>query len=194
MKNEPDPAPEMVTSLCPVPVWMSFLWGIAESTLFFIVPDIILGWACLTGVKNGLKSLAAVLAGAVLGGLLMFGFAMHWPEASLSLVSRLPLVRDWMIADVSRSYLEHGVAGMLFGPSSGIPYKVYAVLAPPHADALTFALVSVPARMERLALSWAAFTLMGLALRRWRPLRSRSVPVIFIGLWIAIYAWYWSAL
>lgn len=181
-------------SLWPTPAWLSFAWGFAESTLFFVIPDIILAWACLSGVKHGLKSLAAILTGAVLGGLLMFWSAVRWPDQSAWVVSSIPFVRDWMFADVSAAYDAHGALGMLLGPASGIPYKVYAILAPSHFDAITFALMSVPARLERLAANWAVFTVLGIVLRRWWPGHQRLIAWLFAGLWIAIYAWYWSAL
>lgn len=179
----------------PPPLWASLAWGLAESTVFFLVPDIVLGWACLAGPRDGLRSLIAILAGALLGGLGLYVLALFWPDAARQVVGELPFVRGWMFDSVSQSYVQHGAAGMLYGPSSGIPYKVYAVLAPQHLDAMSFLLASIPARIERLALSGVTFALVGLALRRWwrTPLRS-PVAVVYALVWCGLYAIYWAKL
>ena len=188
------PGSRSTSWLRPLPVWISLTWGLAESTFFFIIPDIILGWACLTGWRNGLRSLTAILVGSMIGGLVMYGFAATSPEQANSFVASIPFVRDWMFGTVSAAYRDHGAIGMLYGPSSGIPYKVYAVLAPPQFDALTFAILSVPARLERLFLSWLGFTLAGLAFRRWFPSWHRLPVIVFVVVWVAVYATYWSSI
>ena len=41
------------TGLWPAPLWLSLAWGFAEATLFFIVPDVVLGWESLGGWRRG---------------------------------------------------------------------------------------------------------------------------------------------
>ena len=38
------------------PLWLGFLWGFAEGTLFFIIPDIVLSWAALAGEMRSKNS------------------------------------------------------------------------------------------------------------------------------------------
>lgn len=55
------------------PLRLGFPWGIAEGTLFFIVPDVILSWASSSGARSGLRTLCAIVAGSLMAGVLMYG-------------------------------------------------------------------------------------------------------------------------
>jgi hypothetical protein len=96
-----------------------------------------------------------------------------------------------MPGKVRAGYARHGAAALLVGPLSGIPYKLYAVEAPGRLALTTFLLVSVPARLERLAITWAMFVPFGLFLR---PRLRHPAPVL-LGVWalywIAVYSVYW---
>jgi len=179
-------------SLWQPPVWLCLLWGFAEATFFFIIPDVLLSWAALSGVRRGSRTLIAIIAGSLLGGLFMFEWAVHAPAASTATVARVPFVRAAMFARVAQDFSAHGAPSMLRGPSSGIPYKVYAVLAPPACNVSEFLLISVPARLERLALSWLAFTAIGWIFRKPLHQHRRILAVLFVAFWGATYAFYWS--
>lgn len=174
------------------PIWISFGWGLLEATVFFLIPDIVLSWAALAGARCGIKSLVAILAGSLLGGAVMFQWATFAPEASRAMVERVPFVRASMFEKVQADYASHGLPAMLRGPNSGIPYKVYAVLAPRIGGMPTFLLLSIPARLERIALSWLGFTIIGWLFRR--PINSHKVltTVAFLVFWSGIYAIYWN--
>ena len=136
------------------PSWLGFLWGFAEGTLFFIIPDLILSWASLAGARCGIKILGAILAGAVVGGICMYTWALWRPDSARSAVASVPFVRTKMFEKVEEDYHAHGVSGIFYTSGTGIPYKVYAVLAPPVTDPVTFGFMSIAARFERMALSW----------------------------------------
>jgi len=192
MKMEAEGDGSAKAGLWPVPLWLSVVWGFAEATLFFIVPDIVLGWESLGGWRRGTRALAAIVVGALVGGLLVYGLAAMWPEAMRNAVASVPFVRGAMFATVAEAYDGHGAAGMLLGPTSGIPYKIYAVLAPQSFGVLSFAIFSIPARLERLALSWLVFALLG----RWlAPVIARhrwATAALYALFWAGIYAYYWS--
>ena len=172
--------------------WIGFLWGLAEGTFFFIIPDVLLSWASLAGAKCGFKMVGTILAGSLVAGLCMYTWAASEPARSQSVVASVPFVRTKMFDRVREDYRDHGVAGMLQGPGSGIPYKVYAVLAPPVCNPVTFALISIPARLERLALSWFLFTILGRVFGRWIRSQRRLTTALFAGFWIVVYAFYWA--
>ena len=174
------------------PLWLGFLWGVAEGTLFFIVPDVLLSWASLSGARNGLRTLCAIVAGSLVAGVLMYGWASWRPVSSRAVVASVPFVTPHMFERVSLDYLKHGAAGMLQGPGSGIPYKVYAVLAPPVVPLATFVLMSIPARIERLALSWLGFTILGRIFGGWLTKHPRGAALLFLTFWIVTYAFYWA--
>jgi hypothetical protein len=173
------------------PLWLGFLWGVAEGTFFFIIPDVILGWASLSGARNGLRTLCVIVAGSLVAGVLMYTCASSQPTSSRAVVASVPFVTPRMFERVQSDYLKHGAAGMLRGPGSGIPYKVYAVLAPPFLPLATFVLMNIPARIERLALSWLVFTILGRIFAGWLTKHSKRAGVLFVAFWIVTYAIYW---
>jgi hypothetical protein len=165
--------------------------GVAEGTLFFIVPDVILSWASLSGARNGLRTLCAIVAGSLVAGMLMYGWACWRPESSRAVVASVPFVAPRMFERVRLDYLKHGAAGMLQGPGSGIPYKVYVVLAPPVCPLAAFVFMSIPARIERLALSWLGFTILGRIFASWLTKHPKGAALLFAVFWIVTYAVYW---
>lgn len=180
------------SGLRPVPDWLCLLWGFAESTFFFVIPDVALGWASLGSARAGIRAACAIVAGSLVGGVAMYVAAVTAPEAMLRAVDTVPFVSAAMITTVDEALLRAGPLALLEGPGSGIPYKVYAVLAPGHINLLPFALISIPARLQRLVLSWAVFSIAGRVLRPlliWHP---RATAVAFCMIWIALYAYYWS--
>jgi hypothetical protein len=176
------------------PFWLGFLWGFAEGTLFFIIPDIVLSWASLAGVKCGIKILGTILAGAVVAGLCMYTWAAQQPETARSAVASVPFVRSRMFNKVQQDYRAHGAAGIFYTVGTGVPYKVYAVLAPSVTTPATFGLISILGRFERMALSWVIPTFLGLFLKRWIRNHRRLTIALFAGFWIVTYAIYWGSI
>jgi hypothetical protein len=174
------------------PLWLGFLWGFAEGTLFFIVPDLILSWASLSGVRCGIKIFGAILAGAVIGGLCLYTWALWRPDSARSAVASVPFVRARMFDKVEEDYRTHGVSGIFYTLGTGIPYKVYAVLAPPVTNPATWAFITVAARFQRMALSWLIPTFLGWSLRLWIRSHQRLTIALWLGFWVVTYAIYWS--
>src|SRR4051812_49427451 len=59
------------------PLLTGIVWGLAEATWFFIVPDVLL---CYWGLRSGKKALIAtlaVVAGAMIGAVFLYG-ALDW--------------------------------------------------------------------------------------------------------------------
>jgi hypothetical protein len=59
-------------------------WGLAEATLFFLVPDILITWVALTSLRRALLSSLWVLAGALAGGCLMHLSGASRPDQALT--------------------------------------------------------------------------------------------------------------
>jgi hypothetical protein len=171
---------------------VGFLWGFAEGTLFFIIPDLVITFTALFSLKQSLKQLGAVLAGSLLGGWLIFTLAARDYPATRRAVGGVPFVTPRMFEATQRNYESSGLWTLGQGPLSGIPYKVFAVEAPAHASLLPFLLASIPGRLGRLALPWALFAAAGFWLKRRiakQPLWAIAAHAVF---WIAVYAYYWS--
>jgi len=60
-------------------VLAAFVWGLAEATFFFVIPDVFLSFVALLDWPRTSKHILAAIAGALLGGALLF----HWASADL---------------------------------------------------------------------------------------------------------------
>src|SRR5579864_4026571 len=83
-------------TLGPWSLWAGFIWGFAEATLFFIVPDVLLTFIALYSFRRSVKVLAFILLGALVGGTLMLYAGQHSPEQAKAVVLRVPFVSSSM--------------------------------------------------------------------------------------------------
>ncbi len=168
---------------------LAFLWGFAEGTLFFILPDVPLSLVALFRPRRALLHMAAIVAGAVLAGSVMFTWSDHSPEARAA-VAHVPAVSSAMFEHADRDFDQYGIWGASLGPLRGIPYKVYAVEAPAHSALWPFLLVTIPARLWRLVVVWLGFAGTGALLRRLD--RAGLGPALGAIFWVVTYAIYWT--
>ena len=173
---------------------LAFSWGLAEGTLFFVVPDVLLTLTALFGFRAAVRQTLLAVAGALVAGLILFGWAAHSPAAAARTVQAVPFVRPAMVEKVRAGYAEAGALALLRGPLSGIPYKLYAVEAPACTSLPAFLLASGPARLERLAAGLLLFGAAGWLLRRRIDAAPRLAVAGHAIYWLAIYGYYWGAL
>ena len=170
---------------------LAFLWGFAEGTLFFILPDVLLSFVAMYRPRRTLSHTVLVVAGAVLAGALMFSWSER-SESARRAVSHVPAVTPAMFDRAERDFHDHGLWGTSLGPVRGIPYKVYAVEAPAHSALWPFLLVTMPARLWRLVVVWLGFAAAGVVLRKIR--RASLLPAVYALFWIVTYAIYWTTI
>jgi len=168
---------------------LAFLWGFAEGTLFFILPDVPLSLAAMFRPRRALLHLAAIVAGALLGGMVMFSWSARGPTVRHA-VAHVPLVNPAMFERAESDYREFGIWAVGMGPLRGIPYKVYAVEAPEHSGLQSFLLVTIPARAWRLVAVWLVFAGAGLLLRKLG--RASVAAALHATVWIVVYVVYWA--
>ena len=168
---------------------LSLLWGFAEGTLFFILPDVPLSFAALYRPRRALLHIAAIVAGAVFAGAVMFTWSAHSPAARAA-VAKVPAVSSAMFKGAERDFEQYGIWGSSLGPVRGIPYKVYAVEAPAHSALGPFLLVTIPARLWRLVIVWLGVAGTGTLLRKLG--RAGLAPALHAIFWIVTYAIYWT--
>jgi membrane protein YqaA with SNARE-associated domain len=173
-------------------IWVGALWGLAEATVFFLVPDILITASALFSPKRSFAQMIAVLIGSLLGGALLYTAADAHPEEAKNLVLNVPFIRAHTLEEAERQLQDRGLWAMCLGSLTGIPYKTYAVSAPRHARFEIFMLLSVPARLLRLVLTWSVASLLGMAFRS----QIQASPSAALGLlavcWIGFYTYYWS--
>jgi len=171
---------------------LAFLWGLAEGTLFFVVPDVLLSLAALFGPRQALRHVAAATGGAVLAGAMLYSWSSTAPMRARGGVLAVPFVRASMFNTVGEGYLRDGTWAVCKGPALGIPYKIYAIEAPRYVKKLPFLIASVPARAWRFLVVWLLFAAGGGVLRKMLPGRALVLAGAHAVVWIAFYAYYWA--
>ena len=183
--------PRWIKALCGKPGASAALaWGFAEGTLFFVVPDVLFTLTTLLRPKRGLLQLVTAVLGATVAGGVMYAWAASAPEQARVAVASVSHVGERMIAATELHWKEHGLRALFDNPLGGVPYKVYAVLAPARMPAGQFLLLSVPMRAERMLLSWVPFALVRLLVERFGERRRRIALALHATFWIALYAYY----
>jgi hypothetical protein len=159
-------------------------WGLAEATLFFVVPDVLLSW--LAGFRPRLvwRAVAACLGGALLGGLLMYLAATDSPERMRALLDAVPAINADSIAATGAALQEHYGSQMLRAGFSGVPYKILAVESAAHGQSLaTFLGWSVPARLSR----WVLVVLFARGVTQFVRSRFTAADRVLWTLWGALW-------
>lgn len=163
------------------------VWGFAEATVFFLVPDVWLSYVALRSIRGALVACLYATAGAVVGGLVMYAWGALDPDGAVAMLARVPAVSDAMIERVGAELSHEGLPALFVGPFVGTPYKIYAAKAAPTAIGLfPFLLVSVPARVVRFAL--VSLIVGGIAARWFDQWSVKQKAWILTGFWILFYA------
>jgi membrane protein YqaA with SNARE-associated domain len=167
----------------------SVLWGFAEATLFFIVPDVLLSYVGLKNLRKGLLACLFALLGALLGGSIMYFWGRHSQGEVLRVLNTVPAISTDMLASVRTSLDQQGLWAMFLGPLSGIPYKTYAAQAASTGISYhAFILASIPARLVRFILVTIC---CHYAARYIVPVDSRISPVmLLLSGWLIFYTFY----
>jgi len=166
-------------------------WGLAEATLFFVIPDVLLTWIATRSRRRALWGCAFALVGALAGGSAMYRWSAGDHLAAVAAVDRVPFVPSATVARVERDLERSGGLAVIAGAWMGRPYKLYAVEAPAAGmSASAFLAATVPARLLR----FVAFVLVASAVarrvtRRWG---ARATTILWAAVWIVNYAIYWT--
>jgi membrane protein YqaA with SNARE-associated domain len=166
----------------------SLVWGFAEASFFFIVPDVLLSWIALHQPRKAFGACVWATVGALAGGAVMYAWGATDQETALLALERVPAVNRKMCDTVEEQIRSQGIAAVFLGPITGTPYKVYAVQAgAKHVSLVLFLLVSLPARLVRFAL----VTAMTVVIVRSFPASSLFVRrTTHLVLWSIFYGWY----
>jgi len=172
--------------------WAALLWGAAEAFLFFIVPDILIGWVVLRrGWRAGVLVAVLATAGASIGGAALYALSDRYPPSTWNAVSKVPAVSREMMEQAETDVIRDGwLVAAMKGPLTSTPYKVYAALAPRHGASLpAWAAAAFPIRLPRFLLVVAGFALIGRVLEG-RVSRRMLLAGFTLG-WVLFYGWFW---
>jgi membrane protein YqaA with SNARE-associated domain len=167
-------------------------WGVAEATLFFFVPDVLLTYVVMRfGMRAGLRLAVVAAAAASITGIGMWLWAGHDPEAARNVMLMVPAIGPDLLTRAQNEIASDWPLHLFTGAMTGVPYKLYAVEAgAAHINPLLFALVSFPARLTRFALTVLAAEIGREVLIKIRRLQWRYW--LWGAAWVAVYAIYFT--
>ncbi len=172
---------------------LAFAWGLTEATFFFIVPDVLLTLVACRALRPALKATLASLAGALLGGALMYAFGVHEQHTARVFLDRVPAISPELIERVASQINEGGSLAVLLGPLKGIPYKIFAVEWGARGGSfIEFMLISIPARYVRFLLVVAATRLIARIIEPLTAHRSTIEVTVLAVIWIGFYSFYFA--
>lgn len=137
---------------------ISFIWGFAEATFFFIVPDVWLSRIAVINPKEAYINIAIATLGALIGGAVMYGAGVYAFDMVRDLLPLVPAVSGDMVETVGADVQAHSLLyAMSQGMFAGVPYKIYASWAGYlSSPVLVFITATMIARIARF-LSVTAF-------------------------------------
>ncbi|TLP73258.1 hypothetical protein [Nesterenkonia sphaerica] len=169
------------------------VWGFAEATFFFVVPDVWTSWLGLRRPRRGLSTACSALGGALLGGAVTWRWARSVSaESSRAALIRVPAISAGMVEHVEQEVTASGHRALLRGPTRGVPYKLYARASGlQHKSLLNFLAWSVPGRLIR----FMTVTLLTAGIARlirmaFPQVPERDISAVFWAGWGGFYAWF----
>lgn len=176
-----------------LPNALATFWGLAEATVFFIVPDVLLSWLALRSLRGALIACLFALLGALVGGTAIWLIAQQDPESLRRLFALIPAIDSGMIDSVHSQLATDGLVALFIGPLIGTPYKIYALEAAVlQLGFLPFLLVSIPARLIRFVLVASLVAALNHGLSRRFSVRQRQG--LLVACWVVFYAWYFHVM
>src|SRR5256712_2757723 len=169
----------------------SGVWGYAEATRFYIVPDVLIGWVALHGTRPRVWTALAATPGAVLGGA-----AVHRDAAAQhARLCEIPGISSAMLDDAAERFARHGRVAVVRAPPAGIPYKGSAAQSALHGRPLEeLVLWTPPARLWRFLLIAVGAGVFGTIFARAIRRRETEFLVAYLAIWAITYARYYAGL
>lgn len=161
------------------------VWAMAEATVWPILAEFVLVPLVLVRRTRPWTLAGACIAGMAVGGIVTVLVARSSPDFALELLRELPLVTGDHLESAARQLADHGVAGFLIQPWSGIPFKAWAVMAGQQGLAPWLVIPTfVAARATRMVLTAGIAHLLGRALGR----RLRDWFAVVVALYLVLFA------
>lgn len=175
----------------PLAVVASALWGYAEATHFWVIPDVVLAWIALNRSRFTWHGVVAATLGAIAGGVRMHQHA----AAEHDRLAQIPGISRAMLTDAHEKFAARGWAAVVRGPLDGIPYKVYATESALAGRPVDELIAWTPiARLWRFVATTAGGTVIGVVFGRSVQRHEGRWLAASAGLWILVYLRYFARL
>lgn len=157
-----------------------FLWAVGEATVWPVIPDVALFLLVLAAPRRAPWLLVATVAGATVGGTITVFASSVAPDAAMNAVLHMPLVHVRSVATVEAYLRDHSlVEAFFYQPWSGLPFKLWAVLAVSGGhQPLSVVPVFVAGRTLRFAAATGLAALFGRLVERRLP--DIALPLLFV--------------
>jgi membrane protein YqaA with SNARE-associated domain len=176
-------------------IWIAAaaLWGIAEASLFFVVPDVLITFVVMRfGLCQGLLLCVVAAIFAAITGYALWLLARHDAASARHIMLLVPAIGPDLLARAHDEIASGWPVHLVTGAMTGVPYKLYAVEAGARGIApLLFIPMSFVARLTRFVLTAVCAAIGREAVTRlgkpdWRY-------GIWALAWIGTYGFYWTA-
>lgn len=175
-------------------IWIAgaALWGIAEASLFFVVPDVLITFVVMRfGLRQGLLLCVVAAVFAAVTGYGMWLWGSHDAESARHAMLMVPAVGPDLLAraqdEIATGWPQHLVTGAM----TGLPYKLYAVEAGARGiNPLLFIPMSFIARLSRFVLTAVSAAIGREIVTRFG--RPDGRYVLWALAWIGTYGFYWT--
>jgi hypothetical protein len=163
------------------------LWAAAEAIVLPVVPDIGLGLLVFAAPRLAMRLFLAVVAGALVGTVLLAILATAAPESARAMLLSIPGVDAATLAEADAKLANEGIAGFAqFGP--GAPLKVYTeAWVRQHRDIPVLLVGTVLNRLARIGPAIVVAAVLGWWLGSWIRKRERLFLLAYCAFWVAMY-------
>ncbi len=108
---------------------MAAIWGFAEATVFFVVPDVVVTAAGLRSWKAMLAAALLATCGALAGGAIMYELGARDHRRAEAMLVRIPAIHPPMVQRAGQRLRERGLTELFVASVTGVPFKIEAVHA-----------------------------------------------------------------
>lgn len=168
------------------------LWGVAEATVFFIVPDVLLTAAILgRDWRSALKLAVIAAAGATCAGVGMYAWGALDGDGARRVMLMIPAIGPDLFRRTGDEMQGLWPVHMLVGAVTGVPYKLYAIAAGEHGiSPFPFIVASFVARLTRFSFAIGLVAVLDACFDRmgWQRVKA---SLLGVG-WVVLYVVYFS--
>ncbi|PCJ99185.1 MAG: hypothetical protein COA45_07035 [Zetaproteobacteria bacterium] len=169
---------------------VSFVWGFAEATFFFFVPDIWLTRIAVTDLKEAVINAFITLIGALIGGTVLYILASISFDYIRQALDFVPAISKNMI-DQAGEQMQNAnpVKVIIMAGFTGLPFKIYAAWSGHLALSVpVFILISAVARIGRFL--FLIFVIYGTKSVLKSYMSTKNLLWLHTVLWICFYCYY----
>jgi membrane protein YqaA with SNARE-associated domain len=173
-------------------IGLALVWGVAEASVFFVIPDVVICFITLRyGFQQGLAAVAACIVGAMLGGVVAYVWGQTDIEGARAYFAALPAISAATIARAGEEIVAvQPLFLMMKGAFTSVPYKLYASEAGAAGISLESLMLMTPVvRFPRFFLA-AMLTASVVKVVPVGWLKHKYI--VLAGFWILFYAVYWT--